>query len=58
MQQITRSGGRYILIAIVLGGIVSWFVVRTMTRRMATLATPLPSADSPDAGSHEKEDRA
>jgi F0F1-type ATP synthase assembly protein I len=34
------------------------FTVRTMTRRMAALATPLPSADSPDAGSHEKEDRA
>ena len=34
------------------------FTVRITTRQMAALATPLPSADSPDEGSHEKEDRA
>jgi len=38
LQQITRSGIRYTLLAIVLGGIVAWLVVRTMTRRLARLS--------------------
>jgi signal transduction histidine kinase len=38
LQQITRSGIHYTLLAIVLGGIVAWFVVRTMTRRLARLS--------------------
>ncbi|RLJ68380.1 ATP-binding protein [Sulfurisoma sediminicola] len=52
LQQITRSGGRYILIAIVLGGIVSWFVVRTLTRRLARLSD---AADRIAAGQLEVE---
>jgi two-component system, sensor histidine kinase len=52
LQEIIRSGSRYILIAIVLGGIVSWFVVRTMTRRLARLSD---SADRIAAGELEVE---
>jgi len=38
LQQITRGAIRYALLAIVLGGIVSWFVVRTLTLRLARLS--------------------
>jgi len=34
------------------------FTVRTTTRQMAALTASLPSADTPDEGSNEKEDRA
>jgi F0F1-type ATP synthase assembly protein I len=53
----TRPFGLLICAAI---GIVAAtiFTVRTTARQMAALAEPVPSADSPDEGSNEKEDRA
>jgi diguanylate cyclase (GGDEF)-like protein/PAS domain S-box-containing protein len=38
IDAITRKGIRYVLLAIVLGGVVSWLVVSGMTRRLARLS--------------------